>query len=124
MKLITHNMLTSKCLKGVVSGYPLTIKATKCKVEETDFNPEFICRFIPKLDYSVLWAAADSIGYSEHLPKSLIENYEENEDFLRKVHKALMEVEILEGTLTCPETGREFPIVRGIPNMLLTEAEV
>lgn len=25
MKLLTHNMLTSKCLKGVTVGYPLGI---------------------------------------------------------------------------------------------------
>lgn len=25
MKLLTHNMLTSKCLKGVTVGYPLEI---------------------------------------------------------------------------------------------------
>lgn len=26
MKLLTHNMLTSKCLKGVTVGYPLAIE--------------------------------------------------------------------------------------------------
>ena len=36
----------------------------------------------------------------------------------------LFEVEVMEGALVCPETGREFPITRGIPNMLLTEEEV
>lgn len=25
MKLLTHNMLTSKCLKNVVTGYPLKL---------------------------------------------------------------------------------------------------
>ncbi len=25
MKLLTHNMLTSKCLKGVTNGFPLKI---------------------------------------------------------------------------------------------------
>lgn len=26
MKLLTHNMLTSKCMKGVTVGYPLKIQ--------------------------------------------------------------------------------------------------
>jgi hypothetical protein len=26
--------------------------------------------------------------------------------------------------LTCPETGRKFPVTKGIPNMLLHEDEV
>lgn len=33
MKLITHNMLTSRCLRGVVTGYPLAIE-----VGVNDFN--------------------------------------------------------------------------------------
>ena len=34
------------------------------------------------------------------------------------------QVEVIEGALICPETGREFPINKGIPNMLLTDDEV
>lgn len=45
----------------------------------------------------------------------------ENEDFLRKVHHALMEVHLIEGELVCPETGRKFPVRQGVPNMLLHE---
>lgn len=33
------------------------------------------------------------------------------------------QVEVLEGTLQCPESGRLFPISRGIPNMLLNDEE-
>lgn len=29
-----------------------------------------------------------------------------------------------DGALICPETGRRFPVVNGIPNMLLNEDEV
>lgn len=124
MKLITHNMLTSKCLKGVLTGYPLAVSATDVKVNEVDFNPEFISRIIPKIDWDVLWTTADSIGHSKGLPKTVDANFEENEDFLRKAHRVLLEVEVVEGFLTCPESGRKFSISKGIPNMLLTEAEV
>ncbi|XP_023936744.1 multifunctional methyltransferase subunit TRM112-like protein [Bicyclus anynana] len=124
MKLITHNMLTSKCLKGVLTGYPLAINATDVKVNEVDFNPDFIARIIPKLDWEVLWRAADSLGHSEGLPQVVESNYEANQEFLKTAHKVLLEVEVEEGYLTCPESGRQFPITKGIPNMLLTEAEV
>jgi multifunctional methyltransferase subunit TRM112 len=33
-------------------------------------------------------------------------------------------VTLEEGALVCPETGRKFPVAKGIPNMLLTEEEV
>jgi multifunctional methyltransferase subunit TRM112 len=42
----------------------------------------------------------------------------------RKLHHALLEVELVEGFLVCPETGRKFPVTKGIPNMLLHEDEV
>ena len=32
MKLLTHNMLTSKCMKAVTTGYPLAIQARDVKV--------------------------------------------------------------------------------------------
>ncbi|XP_018335356.1 multifunctional methyltransferase subunit TRM112-like protein [Agrilus planipennis] len=124
MKLLTHNMLTSKCMKGVTVGYPLKINAFDVKVSEVDFNPEFVSRIIPKLDWNVLYNAAESIGQVEDMPKSIVDDYENNTDFLKKVHRVLLEVEVINGELVCPETGRKFPISNGIPNMLLNEDEV
>ena len=40
------------------------------------------------------------------------------------MHHALVEIEVIEGHLECPESGRQFPIKNGIPNMLLNEDEV
>ncbi|XP_026213907.1 multifunctional methyltransferase subunit TRM112-like protein [Anabas testudineus] len=123
MKLLTHNMLTSH-VKGVAKGYPLLIKATEVKVNEVEFNPQFVSRMIPKLEWSALVQAAEQLGHREDLPAELVPDYEKNEEFLKKVHRALLEVEVIEGCLQCPESGREFPISRGIPNMLLNEDEV
>lgn len=58
------------------------------------------------------------------LPQTLIQDFENNEDFLRKVHHVLLEVEVINGDLVCPESGRKFPINDGIPNMLFNEDEV
>jgi multifunctional methyltransferase subunit TRM112 len=44
---------------------------------------------------------------------------QQNDEFLKKIHKVLLEYDVEEGELICPETGRKFPIVNGIPNMLL-----
>ncbi|XP_065217130.1 multifunctional methyltransferase subunit TRM112-like protein [Planococcus citri] len=124
MKLLTHNMLTSRCLKGVVTGYPLGLVAKEIKVQPSDFNKDFIVRVIPKLDWNVFWTTAKQIGYEGNLTEQLIENFESNEDFLRDVHHALVEVDIYEGSLICPETNRKFQINEGIPNMLVKEDEV
>nr|CAH7737782.1 unnamed protein product [Callosobruchus chinensis] len=123
MKLLTHNMLTSKCMKGVSVGYPLGIKALDIRIVEVDFNPEFVAKMIPKIDWVVLRGAAEGLGKTE-LPKEVIDNYENDQDFLKKVHHILLEVDVIDGELVCPETGRKFPINNGIPNMLLNEDEV
>lgn len=64
------------------------------------------------------------IGLTDHLPAEVPEDVAVNEEFLQKLHHVLMEVEVVEGVLECPETGRIFPIQNGIPNMLLGENEV
>lgn len=58
------------------------------------------------------------------MPDSVPEEAEMNEDFLKQVHRVMIEVEVIEGELQCPESGRKFPISEGIPNMLLREDEV
>ena len=79
MKLLTHNMLTSH-VKGVKNGFPLRIlvgqlvvlvprsvslfcfQARKVEVRQIDFNPNFITRMIPRIDWSVLRAAAENVS--------------------------------------------------------------
>ena len=48
---------------------------------------------------------------------------EDDDDFLRAFHHALLEVHLEEGALLCPETGRRFTVSQGIPNLLLQEDE-
>lgn len=88
-----------------------------------DFNAEFIARIIPKLDWKEVCNAAKTLNQLEG-DLALKENYEQDEEFLRKAHHVLLEVEVINGDLVCPETGRKFPVTDGIPNMLLNEDEV
>lgn len=123
MKLLTHNLLTSRCIKGVSVGFPLGIQAQEVKESTVDFNQEFVARMIPKLDWDALCQAAENLGKLD-LPRSLSSNYEHDIEFLRKAHHVMFEIEVITGDLVCPETGRKFPINKGIPNMLLNEDEV
>ena len=79
----------------------------------------------PKLVYAVLREAAASLGYEELPPEAEVDEAMKADDtFLRKVHHALLDMHVMDGQLVCPETGRPFPVVEGIPNMLLHEDEV
>ncbi|KAF7493328.1 hypothetical protein SSS_02443 [Sarcoptes scabiei] len=123
MKLLTHNLLTSKCLKDVVTGYPLKLIANEFKENSVEFNPEFIKRLLPKMEYDVLRTTAAVVNVE--LPSMQnTDDVDKDEDFLKLLHHALLEIEIISGDLVCPETGRKFPIKNGIPNMLCNEEEV
>lgn len=122
MKLLTHNLLSSH-VRGVgTRGFPLRLQATEVRINPVEFNPDFVARMIPKVEWAALVQAADTLNLEE-VPKEPTQGYEHDETFLRKMHHVLLEVDVLEGTLQCPESGRLFPISRGIPNMLLNDEE-
>ncbi|KAF7480502.1 Hypothetical predicted protein [Marmota monax] len=107
MKLFTYDLRSSH-----VPGVGPRVPATEVGV---GINPD---------DTHVEWVVLLEASYALHLvevPKELIEGYVKEETFLRKMYHLLLEVDVLEGTLQCLESGRVFPISRGIPNMLLNE---
>ncbi|XP_057560145.1 multifunctional methyltransferase subunit TRM112-like protein [Hippopotamus amphibius kiboko] len=122
VKLLTHNLLSSH-VRGVgPRGFPLCLQATEVRINPVEFNPNFVAHMIPKVEWAVLLEAADILHLVE-VPKEPIQGYEHDEKFLRKMHHILLEVDVLEGTLQCPESGRLFLISHGIPNMLLNDEE-
>ncbi|KAK3230886.1 hypothetical protein Dsin_002767 [Dipteronia sinensis] len=123
MRLLTHNMLSSN-IKGVTNGFPLGIEVEKVIEKQVDFNPDFLKNMLLKIEWKALVDASRSLGYAE-LPEEAPESSViDSDDFLRKLHHALLELHLEEGALVCPQTGRKFPVNKGIPNMLLHEDEV
>ncbi|KAG9407143.1 hypothetical protein AC1031_001840 [Aphanomyces cochlioides] len=121
MRLITHNMLMCN-KKGVTNGFPLILKPEETEVVESEFNAEFIVKMVGKIDWAAFKAGATALQLE--VAETLTEEDKTNEEVLKKIHHALLDVHVKKGTLVCPESGREFPIVDGIPNMLLREDEV
>ncbi|XP_021771267.1 multifunctional methyltransferase subunit TRM112-like protein At1g22270 [Chenopodium quinoa] len=122
MRLLTHNMLSSN-IKGVTDGFPLKIEAEKVVEKEVDMNTDFLKNIFTKIEWKPFVEAAKTLGYSE-LPEDVDPSLLDSQDFLTKFHHALLEIHLEEGALVCPETGRKFPVSKGIPNMLLHEDEV
>lgn len=79
---------------------------------------------MPRLEWTAVKNAAEIVGCADIPDEMNIETSVNDTDFLQKLHHLLLEIEIVNGTLVCPETGRIFPINNGIPNMLLNEDEV
>ena len=138
MKLLTHNLMQSH-VKGVKNGYPLLLQVSEKKINEIEFNPDFVTRMLTKIDWSVLKNAAqqcfqmdqssanDFPSIPDQVPDvpsgSSGDSSKYDEQFLKLAHHLMMEVEVTEGYLICPESGRKFKITRGIPNMLLTDQD-
>ncbi|CAD7932512.1 unnamed protein product [Amoebophrya sp. A25] len=145
MRLLTHNLLMCN-KKGVENGFPLKIKPQRVIYEETEYNPTFTTAMIRKIEYPALLEAiedlrscsivredggpqqinADSSTKVElpSLPKEMPVNWETNEEFLQMMHLVLQDVLLMDGALICPESGRAFPVEKGIPNMLLHDDEI
>ena len=48
----------------------------------------------------------------------------DDDEFLRKLHSLLLEMEVVTGSLVCPHCERKYPIDKTIVNMVLREDEV
>lgn len=123
MKLLTHNMLSSN-IKGVTTGFPLGIEAEKIIERPVDLNPDFLKNIFSKIEWKPLVEASRIMGYSDLPEDAPDSSVLDSDEFLGKFHHALLEIHLEQGALVCPQTGRKFPVNKGIPNMLLHEDEV
>eukprot|EP00747_Dinoflagellata_sp_TGD_P097632 gnl/TRDRNA2_/TRDRNA2_167191_c0_seq1.p1 gnl/TRDRNA2_/TRDRNA2_167191_c0~~gnl/TRDRNA2_/TRDRNA2_167191_c0_seq1.p1 ORF type:complete len:185 (+),score=24.92 gnl/TRDRNA2_/TRDRNA2_167191_c0_seq1:114-668(+) len=126
MRLITHNHLQYER-----NGFPLIIKPKEMQYEESAFNKELTVSMLPKVHYPALlqalrWvkeyqksAGAEGLASVSlpTLPDSLTDDLKADDEFLRNLHTVLFDIHMLEGTLVCPQTGRVFPVDKGIPDM-------
>lgn len=88
-----------------------------------DFKKELIVGLLPKLDWEGLRETAADLGVAA-LPESMPEDAAENEAFLRSVHALVMEIHVKQAALVCKNCGRVYPVVKSVPNLMLTEDEV
>lgn len=65
---------------------------------------------------------ASEMGFST-LPPALTEDLANDESFLKALYHVLMNIHLIRGVLICPTTGKEFPVIDGIPNFMLEEDE-
>ncbi|CAL0305561.1 unnamed protein product [Lupinus luteus] len=122
MRLLTHNMLSSN-IKGVINGFPLRIEAVKVEEKTVEMNADLLKNMFQKIEWKALIEASRAMGYTG-LPEESDFSLLESDEFLSRFHHALLELHLEEGALVCPESGRRFPVSKGIPNMLLHEDEV
>ncbi|KAJ2999352.1 hypothetical protein HDV02_003133 [Globomyces sp. JEL0801] len=107
-------------VKSCKNGFPLPLSNVEMEEIEADFNPDFITRLLPKLDWNALLTTCNSLDIQ--LPSTVPEDL--NNDFLKSLHKIILEYRIKEGLMICNGCGHEYQIKNCIPNMLLNDDEV
>lgn len=115
-------MLASS-VKGSSHGFPLIIESFVQEECEAAYHHEFLVNTLSVLHWPAFVAAAESLGIRD-FPQSTPTSKKENDPFWKKFHHALLGIRVKEGYLVCPDSGRRFPILNGIPNMLLNEDEI
>ena len=103
MKLLLHNLLSSKFLNGVKTGYPLILRVTKTEVKiknyllhfqfkKLDLNDKeeerklFVQQMMPKIDYDAFKNAVSVVDPKQNdLPEKLPEDWKTDSSFLNKV---------------------------------------
>ena len=68
------------------------------------------------------WQGASALGVN-NVPPVLTEAMSNDDEFLAALYHILLNVHLVEGTLTCPTTGREFPVENEIPNMMIDDED-
>jgi multifunctional methyltransferase subunit TRM112 len=85
---------------------------------------------LPKINYETLQKACEDL--TEPCKKQEIElpkipetlPSELGDSLVLDLYRVLYDIHVEEGFLVCPDTGREFAIKDGIPNMILHEDEL
>ncbi|KAG8744962.1 hypothetical protein FRC12_014692 [Ceratobasidium sp. 428] len=91
VRLITHNILACHAKGCTSNNFPLRFKDAQITIQEAEYNPAFLTKFMPRLDWSALVSTAKELG-DDSLPEMQPAPGTEDEDFLQKLHHVLLEV--------------------------------
>ncbi len=121
VNLLTLNTL--RCSRKDVTEGRLALTTARVEVRPTsEYDAAFLQHLLPSLEWDQLVAMALVVGVT--LPAELNETLRGDDAFLRALHHVLFDVQVLEGSLCCSESGQVFPIAEGIADMMLPEAVV
>ena len=126
MKAITHNILICNIKKCEESkkNFPFIIIANKVENKPSKFDIELTKKLYESLDKEALNEFCKDLNIVKYDFTKIDDNIKKENEFWEYVHKVIDETLIIEGNLKCPNCQREFPIINGIPDMVLRDDEM
>lgn len=124
MKFLTTNFVKCavKSCNSSLESFPLKYEECQLGQEEQEYNPEFICHMLDRLDWDAVIKVAHDLGNDQlpaTKPTDLDPIMEDDQAILKDLHNLLIETQILEGQMTCKNCGHIYYIKNSIPNFLL-----
>ena len=126
MKLSTHNLLMCNkktCVNSDLS-FPLKIVADKIEEKQEEFDEERVKCLFNKLDINALNSALCDLNLQKYDLLNLNDDIKNSNEFWMFIHHILFEYNIIEGKFICKNCKREYPIFKGIPDMVLQDDEL
>ncbi|MCQ2818378.1 MAG: hypothetical protein MJ252_14015 [archaeon] len=126
MRLSTHNLLicNKNTCRNTDKNYPLKIVTEEIDIRKIDYDEEKTKIVYNKLDINGLNSALVDINMQSYDLSKITEEIKETKEFWEFMHHVLFEFNIIKGKLICPNCQREYEIIRGIPDMVLTDNEI
>lgn len=124
MKFLTTNFVRCavKACNTSLDSFPLRYEECQLVQEEADYNPEFICHMLERLDWDAVLKVAADLGNTllpQSKPEGLDPIMEDDQAVLRDLHVLLVETQLVEGRMVCGNCGHVYHIKNSIPNFLL-----
>uniref|UniRef100_A0A6U4WVX1 Trm112p-like protein n=1 Tax=Neobodo designis TaxID=312471 RepID=A0A6U4WVX1_NEODS len=123
MRLLTHNLMACpKC-----SSFPLRIDAAEVLPTDSEYDPDFVRRMLPRVDYGDLVTAVNAVrakcpAMAAVVLPATVEEIDTSNDLDRSMvacYAALTGFAVKNGGLECPQCTTKFPIIDFIPNMMV-----
>lgn len=124
MKFLTTNFVRCaiKTCQSSPDSFPLRFEECQLAQEELEYNPEFICHMLERLNWEAILQVAHDLG-NDALPQTKPEDLdpimEDDQHLLRDLHTLFMETQIMEGKMICRNCEHIYHIKNSIPNFLL-----
>ena len=126
MKAITHNILMCNIKKCEESkkNFPFIILANNIENKVSKFDINLTKKIYDSLDKEALNEFCKDLNIVKYDFTKIDDNIKKENEFWEYIHKVIDETLIIEGNLKCPNCKREFPIINGIPDMVLRDDEM